>query len=341
MSSVTFTLEALAKKLGLTFYGEPTTLIKGLAPLVNAGSTDLSFYHNERYFRQLQQSKAAAIILKQEYLTHSPAPVLIASNPYAAFAKATQLFAQEKSLADPGIHPSAVIAASAEIADGVRIAAGVVIGEGVKLGANTIIGPNSVLLANVLVGEKCIIGPNNTLYEGVQLGNRVHTFGSVVIGSDGFGFARDGDVQVKIVQLGSVQIGNDVEIGACSTIDRGALDDTIIGNGVKIDNQVQIAHNVVIGENSVICGCSAIAGSSVIGKNCIIAGAVGVINHITICDNVTVTAMSLVNHSITKSGTYSSGTPLEETTSWRKNMMRFKQLDSIWRKLLKLEKQKL
>jgi UDP-3-O-[3-hydroxymyristoyl] glucosamine N-acyltransferase len=161
-----------------------------------------------------------------------------------------------------------------------------------------------------------------------------------VIGSDGFGFAFDGSRYHKIAQLGGVVLGADVEVGAGSSIDRGALEDTVIGDGVKIDNQVQIAHNVRIGANTIVCGCSAIAGSSVIGKNCIIAGGVGVINHVTICDGVTVTAMSLVNQSITRPGVYSSGTGLSDSASWKKNIVRFRQLDEIWKRLLRLEKSK-
>ena len=160
----------------------------------------------------------------------------------------------------------------------------------------------------------------------------------MVIGSDGFGFARDGEKSVKIAQLGGVQVGDDVEIGACTTIDRGALEDTVIEDGVKIDNQVQIAHNVRVGENTIICGCSAIAGSSTIGKNCIIAGAVGIINHVHITDGVTVTAMSLVNKSITTQGVYSSGTGLSESAQWKKNIVHFKKLDDMAGRLKALEK---
>jgi UDP-3-O-[3-hydroxymyristoyl] glucosamine N-acyltransferase len=178
------------------------------------------------------------------------------------------------------------------------------------------------------------------LYSDVKIGKRCIVHSGTVIGSDGFGFAFDGSRYHKIAQLGGVILGNDVEVGASTSIDRGALEDTVIEDGVKIDNQVQIAHNVRIGANTVVCGCSAIAGSSVIGKNCIIAGGVGVINHVAICDGVTVTAMSLVNQSITNPGVYSSGTGLSDSASWKKNIVRFRQLDEIWKRLLRLEKTK-
>jgi len=327
-NSSSYSLGELADQLGLTLEGDPDQVITGIATLVSAGEEDLSFYHNKKFHTDLTNTNASAVILTEEASADCPANKLLANNPYAAFARATQLF-QTGSAAADGIHESASIDSTASVGEGVSIGANVVIDAYAVVGANCTIGANTVIGAESSIGKDSLLYPNVTIYPGVNCGSNAIIHSQVVIGSDGFGFARDGDKQVKIAQLGGVQIGRDVEIGAGTTIDRGALEDTIIGDGVKIDNQVQIAHNVRVGDNTVICGCSAIAGSSTIGKNCIIAGAVGIINHITIVDNVTVTAMSLVNRSIREKGIYSSGTGLSETAKWKKNIVHFKLLDAF------------
>lgn len=332
------TLGELATLLGLELQGRADIQITGIATLAAAGPGQISFYHNQRYFQDLAGTRAAAVILRADAAPSCSAAKLIANNPYAAYARASALFAF-RDAAEPGIHATAVVDPSALVADSASLGPNVVIGPRARIGARCRISANCVIAADSIVGDDCSLSPNVTLYHGVRLGQRVRVHSAVVIGSDGFGFAPDGGGHIKIEQLGGVCIGDDVEIGAGTTIDRGALDDTVIGEGVKIDNQVQIAHNVQIGAHSVICGCSAIAGSSVIGKNCIIAGAVGVINHVRICDGVTVTAMSLVNQSITEPGVYSSGTGLDKAGNWKKSIVRFRQLDDIWRRLLRLEKQ--
>jgi UDP-3-O-[3-hydroxymyristoyl] glucosamine N-acyltransferase len=325
--------------LGLEPDGVPDLRITGLATLESAGPSQISFYTNKRFHQALTRTRAAAVIVRAEDAAACPVPVLVSPNPYAAYARLSQLFVPAPD-GHAGIHPSAIVDPSAQVAPDASIGPHVVVGADTVVGARVRIGANSV------VGRSCVLGPdtrlmaNVTLYDGVSLGSRVLVHSAVVIGGDGFGFATEGEVHHKIAQLGGVSIGDDVEIGAGTTIDRGALDDTVIEAGVKIDNQVQVAHNVRIGANTLICGCSAIAGSSVIGKNCIIAGAVGVINHVTICDRVTVTAMSLVNQSITEPGVYSSGTGLSDTASWRKNIVRFRQLDAIWKQVQSLEEKK-
>ncbi|HEY0961203.1 MAG TPA: UDP-3-O-(3-hydroxymyristoyl)glucosamine N-acyltransferase [Pseudomonadales bacterium] len=329
-------LHALASQLGLTLDGAPDVTIIGLATLEKAGPSHLSFYSNRRFHQALTRTRAAAVILRAEDAGVCPVPALICDNPYAAYARLSQLFAPPPAGA-PGIHPSAVVDPDARIAPDACIGPHVVIGSGTVVEARARIGANSVVGRDCHLGMDARLMPNVTLYDGVRLGERVLVHAGAVIGGDGFGFATEGEGHHKIAQLGGVTIGDDVEIGAGTTIDRGALDDTVIEAGVKIDNQVQIAHNVRIGANTIICGCSAIAGSSVIGKNCIIAGAVGVINHVSICDRVTVTAMSLVNQSISEPGVYSSGTGLSDTASWRKNIVRFRQLDSISKRLQSLE----
>jgi len=332
------TLQALAAELGLELRGAGVACtLSGIATLASAGPTDLSFYHNPRYSADLRNTRAAAVILRPEYAADCPVACLLTDNPYLAYARASQLFSP-KVVATGNVHPSATIDPAATLAPDVSVAANVVIAAGVVIGAGSVISANCVIGEGSSIGKYCLLHPHVTVYAGVRLGERCIVHAAAVLGSDGFGFAKAGGRYHKIAQLGGISIGDDVEIGAGTSIDRGALDDTVIGNGVKIDNQVQIAHNVRVGDNSVICGCSAIAGSSVIGKNCTIAGAVGVINHVSICDNVTVTAMSLVSQDITEPGVYSSGTGLDTTGNWRRNIVRFRQLDDLWRRLLRLEK---
>ncbi|HTR01162.1 MAG TPA: UDP-3-O-(3-hydroxymyristoyl)glucosamine N-acyltransferase, partial [Candidatus Acidoferrum sp.] len=336
------TLTTLAAMLGLELQGPVgcgSVEIHGLAPLATAGPNQLSFYHNPRYHAELRQARAAAVILLPEHAADCPVPRLISTNPYLTYARASHLFARERAAA-AGIHASAEIDASASLGSGVSVAANVVIGAGAVIDDGVIIGANCVIGDGCRIGAGSRLYPNVTLYHGVALGRHCIVHSATVIGSDGFGFARAGGRYHKIAQLGGVAIGDDVEIGANTSIDRGALEDTVIGDGVKIDNQVQIAHNVRIGAHTVICGCSAIAGSSTIGKNCTIAGGVGVINHVSICDDVTVTAMSLVNQDIAAPGIYSSGTGLDDSGNWRRSIVRFRQLDDMWRRLLRLERKR-
>ncbi|MDR0781626.1 MAG: UDP-3-O-(3-hydroxymyristoyl)glucosamine N-acyltransferase, partial [Pseudomonadales bacterium] len=300
------------------------------------GPDQLSFYHHPRYLDALRATRAGAVILDPAQASATSGAVLFAAQPYLAFARASALFARPRAQT-LGIHPSATLDPSVVLGADVSVGPHAVIGSGTVLGQGVCIGAGCVIGRDCRIGAGSRLNPNVTLYDDVYLGQRALIHANVVIGSDGFGFAPDGKAQVKIHQLGGVRIGDDVEVGASTTIDRGALEHTRIGDGVKIDNQVQIAHNVRIGDNSVICGCSAIAGSSSIGKNCIIAGAVGVINHVHICDGVTVTAMSLVNQSIATPGVYSSGTGLLQTSHWKKTIVRFKQLDAIHKRLSHLE----
>jgi UDP-3-O-[3-hydroxymyristoyl] glucosamine N-acyltransferase len=331
-----YTLEDLAARLDLEFRGDAALVLRGLASLDEAGPSQLSFYNNPKFSDSLRSTHAGAVILDPAHADAAPGAVLLASKPYLAFARASALFVRAEEH-HSGVHPTAYLDPNVTLAAGVSVGPHVIIGAGTVVEDGAIIGPGCVIGRDCRIGKGTRLHPNVTVYDDVEIGCRTLIHANVVIGSDGFGFAPDGGAQVKIHQLAGVRIGDDVEVGASSTIDRGALEHTRIGNGVKIDNQVQIAHNVRIGDNTVICGCSAIAGSSSIGKNCIIAGAVGVINHVHICDGVTVTAMSLVNQSITKPGVYSSGTGLLETSNWKKNIVRFKQLDSISKRLARLE----
>lgn len=333
-NSPPYDLASLAALLKAELVGDPSVKIHALATLKTAGSKDLSFYHNPRYYNELSRSKAAAVILSKSQADNFSGNKLISDNPYICYARASHLFKleaqQEKAIAD-----SASIHSSATLGSNIVLGENVVIKENVRVGNDVSIAANSVVEANVIIGEASRIDSNVCIAHNVTIGERAHIYSGVIIGSDGFGFAHENDQYLKIAQLGRVVIGDDVDIGANTCIDRGALDDTIIGNGVKIDNQVQIAHNVDVGDNTVICGCSAIAGSVKIGKNCVIAGAVGIINHVVIADGVTVTAMSLVNQSIKEPGSYSSGTGLSNTKEWKKNIVRFRQLDKLTKQFKK------
>lgn len=327
-SFVSYDLATLATLLDAELVGDPDTKIYALATLKTAEAGDLSFYHNPRYYSDLCDTKASAVILSKDQSVNYSGNKLLTENPYISYARTSQLFkpkySKERSIAN-----SASIDPSTKLGSNVDIGENVVIAENVEIASNVVILSNTVIGAGVQIGEASYIEANVNIAHDVVIGKRAHIYSGVVIGSDGFGFAQENGKYLKIAQLGKVIIGDDVEIGANTCIDRGALDDTVIGNGVKIDNQVQIAHNVEIGNDTVICGCSAIAGSVKIGRNCVIAGAVGIINHVEIADGVTVTAMTLVNQSIKEPGSYSSGTGLSRTAEWKKNIVRFRQLDKL------------
>ena len=327
-SFVTYDLATLATLLDAELVGDPDTKIHALATLKSAGVGDLSFYHNPRYYSDLSNTKASAVILSKNQAVNYSGNKLLTENPYICYARSSHLF-KPKTSDKSSIAHSASIDPSAKLGSNVVIGENVVIAENVDIASNVVIAPNTVIGAGVQIGEASYIEANVSIAHDVVIGKRAHIYSGVVIGSDGFGFAQENGKYLKIAQLGKVIIGDDVEVGANTCIDRGAIDDTVIGNGVKIDNQVQIAHNVEIGDDTVICGCSAIAGSVKIGRNCVIAGAVGIINHVEIADDVTVTAMTLVNQSIREPGSYSSGTGLSRTAEWKKNIVRFRQLDKL------------
>lgn len=332
-----YTLGELADLLDVELRGDASLRIDGLASLKNAVPGKLGFLSNPRYVSQLASTRASAVIVDISLAASSPCAQLISSAPYVTYARASQLFAPTSS-SSAGIHPSACVHPSVVMGEGVSIGPHAVVEEGVTIGAGSVLGAGCSIGARSTVGENCTVFANVTLYHDVHIGNRVILHSSVVLGADGFGFAFDGRQSIKIAQLGGVRIGDDVEIGAGSTVDRGALDDTIIEHGVKIDNHVQIAHNCVIREHTIICGCSAIAGSTTIGRYCTIGGGVGIIGHLHITDKVMISAMSLVSQSIAESGVYSSGTGLLESKEWKRNIVRFRQLDDMAKRLRELEK---
>lgn len=335
-STACYTLAELAGILGGELQGDPAIEIGSLATLQSAGEHQLSFFANPRYLGQLRATRAEAVLVAPAHLNDCPVTAILVSDPYLAFARASQLFDWRRP-ARPGVHPSAVIADDVRVPDDAQIGAHVVIDPGVHLGQAVIIGSGSVVGEDCVIGDRTRLEANVTLYPNVRLGCDVLIHSSAVLGSDGFGFAPTPQGWEKICQLGGVVVEDKVEIGAGVTIDRGALSDTRIGVGVKLDNQIQIAHNVEIGRDSAIAGCTAVAGSTKIGERCTIAGMSGITGHLEIGDDTHVTAMSLVSKSISRPGVYSSGTGLEPHQQWKRNVVRFRQLDELARRVRKLE----
>jgi UDP-3-O-[3-hydroxymyristoyl] glucosamine N-acyltransferase len=341
MTNIAISLTDIAEKIGAELVASDSQpvaslMISGIGSLESATSTQVSFLANPTYRKQLANTQAAAVIIHPDMKDECTVAALVMSNPYMGFAKLSQLF---NNLPDQaiGIHPSAVIAETAELAEGVSIAANVVIGEHVQIGADTRIGPGCVINAHSIIGKNSLLHANVVIYHDVVIGDDCILHSGCVIGADGFGFAPNAGSWEKIAQLGGVRIGNNVEIGANTTIDRGALGHTQIGNNVKLDDQIMIAHNVVIGDGCAIAGTTGIAGSTTLGKNCTIAGGVGIVGHIDIADGVHITGMTLVSKSIREAGVYSSGTAIMPASEWRKSAARFRQLDDMARRLKKLE----
>lgn len=337
MTATVFTLGELAEQLGATLRGDAATLVSGLATLQDAAPDQLSFLANAQYRKYLQDSRAAAVLLTPRDAEDYPGAALIVANPYLAYARASHLF-ETRPDAPAGIHPTALVAADAQVDPSASIGAYVVIEQGARIGAGVVIGAQSCIGARSRIGAGGRLAPRVTLYHDVTIGERVVIQSGAVIGGEGFGFANEQGAWQKIAQIGGVRIGDDVEIGSNTTIDRGALSDTLIGNGVKLDNQIMIAHNVQIGDNTAMAGCVGISGSTKIGRNCMIAGGVGMVGHIEVCDNVFVTGMTMVTRSITEPGSYSSGTAMQNAADWRKSAARIRQLDDMARRLQQLEK---
>lgn len=318
--------------------GDPAMVITGVASLDNASSGQLSFLTHSRYRHHLLVTRAAAVILSPEDAAACPGPALIADNPHVAYARAAALF-EPVAAPQRGIHPTAWIHPTAHIAADAWIGPHCTVGAGTIIEAGVNVGPHCVIGEQVMIGAASRLVAQVTICHRVRLGCRVLAHPGAVIGSDGFGLALERDGRwLKVPQLGSVQIGDDVEIGANTTIDRGALEDTVIEEGVKLDNQIQVAHNVRIGAHSALAGCVGIAGSAQIGRHCMLGGGVGIAGHLTIADRVQVTGMSLVTQSITQSGVYSSGLAVEPNRLWNKISARLRRLDELFRRLAALER---
>jgi UDP-3-O-[3-hydroxymyristoyl] glucosamine N-acyltransferase len=333
-----YSLEELADKLNLTFSGEPSRRITGLATLETAGPEQLAFLSNPKYQSQLALTRAAAVILHPDFVDHCPVDCLVSEAPYVTFARVSRLFDNAPRM-EAGVHATAVVSADASVDSSAAIGPHAVVEAGAVVAAEAVVGAGVYLGHDSRLGAGTRVHPNAVIYHDVQVGEQCVIHSQSVLGSDGFGFAPGPQGWEKIAQSGGVRIGNRVEIGANTTIDRGALDHTVIEDGVIIDNLVQIAHNCRIGKNTAIAGCAGLAGSTIIGANCTLAGGVGVIGHVEICDNVHVTGMTMVTKSITEPGSYSSGTPMMATRDWKRSAVRFAQLDAMHQRLTGVEKQ--
>ncbi|WP_018982967.1 UDP-3-O-(3-hydroxymyristoyl)glucosamine N-acyltransferase [Salinimonas chungwhensis] len=332
-----YTLRELADHVGANLVGNDSITINGVSTLSAAGENQISFLTNTKYKPQLVNTQAGAVILHEKMRHDSPVPALIVNNPHAAFALISQLFDTTPAVATD-IAQSAVIDESATIGSNVALGHHVVIEAGVVLEDNVVIGANTVVGKNTRIGKDSIVNPNVTIYHGVDIGQRVTIHSQTVIGASGFGYANDKGTWIPIPQTGGVQIGDDSQIGASSSIDRGAMEDTVIGQNVIIDNQVQVGHNCIIEDHSCICGATGIAGSVHIGKHVIIGGGVGINGHIRICDNVQVTGYTMIVQDITEPGVYSSGQPAMKNRDWRRTTVRLNQIGELYNRVKQLEK---
>ncbi|WP_146909091.1 UDP-3-O-(3-hydroxymyristoyl)glucosamine N-acyltransferase [Arenimonas daejeonensis] len=332
-----YTLAELAERFGLDLRGDGKTRVCGVGTLAGAGPDQLAFLANPRYRKELAGTRAGAVVLSADDAPHSPAPCLVAKSPYVTFAKISELF-EAAPATEPGIHPSAVVAADAVVDPDAHVGPFVSIGARSRVAAGAVVGPGCVIGDDCEIGAECVLVARVTLVTRVRLGARVRVHPGAVLGADGFGLAMDAGHWIKVPQQGGVVVGDDCEIGANTTIDRGAIEDTVLEEDVRLDNQIQIGHNVRIGAHTAVAGCVAVAGSARIGRYCLIGGAAGISGHLEICDRVTITAMSLVTQSITEPGEYSSGMAVQDSRSWRRNAARFRQLDQLARRMGALTK---
>ncbi|WP_296178546.1 UDP-3-O-(3-hydroxymyristoyl)glucosamine N-acyltransferase [Pseudomonas sp. UBA1879] len=335
--TATITLGHLAEFLGATLRGPADKEITGLATLQEAGPGQVSFLANPQYRKFLATSHAAAVLLKPADAEGYAGDALLIADPYLAYARISHLF-DPKPKAAAGIHPTAIVAQDAVVDPSASVGPYVVIESGARIAAGVTLGAHCFIGARSVIGEGGWLAPRVTLYHDVRIGQRVVIQSGAVLGGEGFGFANEKGVWQKIAQIGGVTIGDDVEIGVNTAIDRGAMDDTRIGNGVKLDNQIQIAHNVQVGDHTAMAACVGISGSAKIGKHCMLAGGVGLVGHIEICDGVFITGMTMVTRSITEPGSYSSGTAMQPAAEWRKSAARIRHLDDMSRRLQQLEK---
>jgi UDP-3-O-[3-hydroxymyristoyl] glucosamine N-acyltransferase len=337
MTAPAWTAGDLAARFGLEVAGDAGAVVRGVATLAGAAPDTLSFLANPRYRGQLAASRAGVVVMRADDADGFAGTALLARDPYAAFAKIAALFEPVATPA-PGVHATAVIDATAHVDPTAHIGPCVVVGARSTIGAGATLGPHCIVGEDCSVGEGCELVARVTLVVRVRLGKRVRLHPGVVIGADGFGLAMDAGHWLKVPQLGGVTIGDDCEVGANTTIDRGALEDTVLEEDVRLDNQIQVGHNAVIGAHTAMAGCAAVAGSARIGRYCLVGGGAGILGHLEVCDRAVITAMSLVTHSIREPGEYSSGTPIMDNRSWRKNAARFRQLDALARRVLATDK---
>jgi UDP-3-O-[3-hydroxymyristoyl] glucosamine N-acyltransferase len=330
-------LGELAVRFGCELRGDPDTRIERVGTLANAGDHALAFLANPRYRAQLAATRAAAVVLNEASAADARTAVLVCDNPYATYARiATTLYPVAPPKA--GVHASALVAGSARVDPSAQIGPFCSVGEHVEIGARAVLGPHCCIAAGARLAEDVRLVAHVTVGTHVHIGARTVVHPGVVIGADGFGFAPEDGAWVKVPQVGTVRIGADVEIGANTTIDRGAIDDTVIEEGVKLDNLIMIAHNVHIGAHCVLAACTGVSGSTVIGKRCMIGGGTGFAGHISIADDVTITGFSMVTNSVTRPGIYSSGIPLEENHIWRRMVARLRRIGLLESRVRELER---
>ncbi|MGD8976187.1 MAG: UDP-3-O-(3-hydroxymyristoyl)glucosamine N-acyltransferase [Gammaproteobacteria bacterium] len=334
---MTHTLGELGVRFGCIVQGDPDTVIDGVGTLAGAEPGQIAFLANARYRRFLDETRASAVILSPEDADGFAAPALLSDDPYLTYARVAALLAPETQQPS-GISPAATVDASAGVAADAWIGPGAVVEAGASIGPRCFVGPGSIVGREARLQSHCRLVARVVICHGVSLGERVIVHPGAVLGSDGFGMAREREAWIKVPQLGGLVIGSDVEIGANTTIDRGAIEDTVIGDGVKLDNQIQIGHNVRIGDHTIIAGCTGISGSAVVGRRCMIGGMVGIAGHLEICDDAVITGQTLVSHSVRKPGVYSSALPLDEARKWRRNSARFRQLDTLAKKVQALSR---
>ena len=332
-----FSLKELIAALGGEVAGDSTVRVQRVGTLENAGIHSITFLTHDRFLHQLPHTQASAVILSPAHKNATALPRIICSNPYAYFARVSALLNPAERL-EPGVHPSASIAVSALLGANVSIGPNTVLGRNVRLGEGVVIGANCVVGDDTRIGDETTLFPNVTIYHDCRIGARCILHAGAVIGADGFGIAPEDGRWVKVPQVGRVVVGDDVEIGANTAIDRGAIDDTVIEDGVKLDNLIQIAHNVHVGAHTAIAACTGIAGSVHIGRRCRIAGAVGIAGHLSIADDVEISAKTLITKSITEPGTYSGGYPFELNHTWRRNAVQIRHLDALVKTVKQLEK---
>ena len=338
MKRKTYRLEDIVTRFGGSVLGNAAVSINQIATLDSANADQIAFLANSKYRAQLDTTRAGAVILSLADADATIIPRIVCDNPYAYFAKLSALL-NPLPRAVAGIHPSAIVAKSANISSGAQIDAHVVIGEGAQIGDHCVIMAGCNIGAGVVIGERALLYPRVVIYHDCVLGNNVIAHSGVVIGADGFGIAMEEGRWLKIPQIGRVVIGNDVEIGANTTIDRGALDDTVIEDDVKLDNQIQIAHNVRVGAHTAIAGCVGIAGSTTIGRYCRIGGSAGILGHLQVADYVEISSFTLVGKSIKERGSYCGIFPFSTTRAWRKNAAQVRHLDELADRVKQLERQ--
>lgn len=335
---ISHSLTDIASRLGGRVAGDGAVCVTAIATLEKAQPRHISFLTNSKYRAQLATTRAGAVILGEADADATDMPRIISDNPYAYFAKVSALLNPQPERA-PGVHPAAVVAPTASIDASANIAATAVIGEHAVIGAQAVIGEGCCIGANTVIGSRARLYPNVTIYHDCVIGDDLIAHSGAVIGADGFGIAMDGGRWLKIPQIGRVVIGNDVEIGANTTIDRGALDDTVIEDGVKLDNQIQVAHNVKIGAHTAIAGCAGIAGSAVIGRYCLIGGGARILGHLQLADHVEIAAHTLVGKSIREPGAYAAIYPLAKQEDWRRNAAQLRHLDELAKRIRVLEQE--